>query len=129
MFTVPSEIAGHYSVVGKDLATGTLTATRSFKVTAPTITLTPNHGAPSGSFTVTGTGFSVSSGAIVSFNGVLQTPTTCSSGTFTGTTITTTSGGAFDCTFTVPSLSAGHYPVVGTDMATGFARTKSFTVT
>ncbi|MGC2035746.1 MAG: protease pro-enzyme activation domain-containing protein, partial [Thermoplasmata archaeon] len=128
-FTVPSETKGHYSVVGKDLATSTLTATRSFKVTVPTITLTPNHGTPSGSFTVTGTGFSVSSSATVSFNGVLQTPISCSNGTFGGTSITTTGGGAFVCTFTVPSLSAGHYPVVGTDTATGLASTKSFSVT
>jgi hypothetical protein len=127
-FTVPSEVAGHYSVVGKDLATSTLTATRSFKVAVPTITLAPNHGPVSGTYTVTGTGFSVSSDVSLSFNGMLQTPSSCTTGSFGGTGITTSASGGFRCVFTVPSESAGHYAVVGTDTATGLTSTRTFTV-
>ncbi|MGC2034910.1 MAG: hypothetical protein WA761_05640, partial [Thermoplasmata archaeon] len=134
-FTVPSEIAGHYTVFGVDRATGTQTAARSFKVTVPTITVTPDHGLVSGAdpaiatYTAIGTGFSVSSGATITFNGALQTPSSCSRGTYGGTAITTTGGGAFECTFTVPTSVAGHYPVVGTDTATGLTSTRTFSVT
>jgi hypothetical protein len=134
-FTVPSEIPGHYTILGGDRATGAQTAARSFKVTVPTFTVTPDHGLVSGAdpaiatYTVIGTGFSVSSGATITFNGALQEPTSCSRGNFGGTTIATTGGGAFECTFTVPTSVAGHYPVVGTDTATGLTSDRTFTVT
>jgi hypothetical protein len=128
-FTVPSESAGSHSIVGENTMTNTLTVAKTFRVTVPTITLNPSRGAVGATYTVSGSGFSLSTGLTISFKGVLQTPSSCSTGTFSGTTITTASGtGGFKCTFTVPSESAGSYSIVGKDKATGLTSAQTFTV-
>jgi len=128
-FAVPTVGAGSYPVVGTNLPTGALTATKSFKVTVPKITLSPTKGAVGSTFTVTGSGFSAASGVSVSFGGVVQDPSSCSVGTLEGTLITTNAAGAFACTFTVPTESPGAYSVIGTDTLTGLTSARTFTVT
>ncbi|MFZ0942924.1 MAG: hypothetical protein WAN54_03400, partial [Syntrophobacteraceae bacterium] len=79
---------------------------------------------------MTGSGFSVSSGATVSFDGTLQTPTGGSHCAYSGWTITTDTTGGFVCTFTVPSEPAGAYTVVGNDTAASASTSaQPFTVT
>jgi len=128
-FAVPGVAVGTYSVVGTNTPTGALTAAKSFKVTVPKITLSPTKGPVGSTFMVTGSGFSAASGASVSFGTVLLVPDSCSVGTISGTTITTNGAGAFACTFTVPSETAGSYSVIGTDTMTGRTSTHTFTVT
>lgn len=128
-FTVPNVDRGVYSVVGTNIPTGTLTASKTFKVTVPAIRLSPSEGAVGSTYTITGSGFSADSGVLISFGGVLQSPSACSLGAFSGTTITTNAAGAFTCTYSVPNENAGSYSVVGTDTATGLTSTKTFTVT
>ena len=129
-FAVPSEPKGFYSVVATNSATGTPTVAKTFKVTVPAIELTPHTGLPGSSYTVIGWGFNVRSGATVSFsNGVsfvLQTPTSCSVGTVSGSSITTNATGGFVCTFSVPALGHGEYAVVGTDRSTGAQTAEKF---
>jgi len=130
-FTVPSEIPGAYSVVGTDTATTpTLTSTQTFTV-IPAIAVSPTRGVVGTTYTVTGSGFKSGSGAAtISFNGVLQTPTGGSDCAFTGTAITTDGSGGFVCTFTVPSLNAGPYSVVGEDTATSLqSAAQTYTIT
>jgi hypothetical protein len=96
----------------------------------PAIELSPGQGPVGATFQVGGSGFSGSSGATVTFDGVLQTPSACSEGTFSGTTITTDATGIFVCAFAVPSEIPGSYPVVGEDSATSTpTATEMFTVT
>jgi hypothetical protein len=129
-FSVPTEVAGTYAVVGTDLATGTPSLPENFKVTAPVITILGSPAPVGASYQETSSGFSSSSGATVSFNGALQTPNSCSIGTFTGTAITSDTAGVFRCTFTVPDVTApAAYPVVGTDSATGLTSERMFLVT
>ena len=81
-------------------------------------------------FTLTGSGFTPSSGATVSFNSALQVPTVCTDGTFILTAITTDSSGRFVCTFKVPSEPAGAYSVIATDASTNIlTTTMTFTIT
>ncbi len=127
-FTVPSVSAGAYELLGLDLATGASSAPKTFTVSVPTIVLSPSRGAAGTSFTVSGTGFSVDSAVTVSFDGKLQQPTACSVGTILGSTILTSSTGAFKCTFTVPNAPLGDNPVVAEDLATGTSSApKTFT--
>jgi hypothetical protein len=118
-FAVPSVSAGRYTLVANDFQTD-LDVSTFFWVLSPAITVNPSQGSVGATYTVTGTGFSVSSGAEVVFGGALQTPIGVSGGPciFTGTAITTTALGGFVCTFAVPSLSAGSYNVQGDDFAT-----------
>jgi large repetitive protein len=131
-FAVPAGTPeGTVFIVGTDLTSGN-TATVSFLVTTPTLTLTPDQGPAGATYTVGGSGFSASSGAQVSWNmGVgVQTPSACSEGSFSGSTITTDENGIFVCTFTVPSVAETTYGVTGTDLATGdTSASVPFTVT
>ena len=76
----------------------------TFTVTTVHIGVAPTTGVAGSGYTVTGSGFSVSSSATVSFNGVAQTPTGCTDGSFASTTITTDGTGGFVCTFNVPTI-------------------------
>ena len=129
-FTAPSDAAGGYTIVATGGDGGSDTASATFTITTPTITVSPAKGPSGSTFTVTGAGFSLSSGATVTFNSVLQTPGGCTDGSFSGTTITTDASGDFVCTFTVPTVSAGSYPVEGEDTATSTTTAmQSFLVT
>ena len=124
---VPSGTSGT-SVVAVN--SGGQTATGTFTVTVPAITVSPSQGPVGATYTVAGSGFSVSSGATVSFGGVDQTPTGGLDCSYVGTAITTDGTGAFSCTFAVPSEVAGPYSVVGEDTATSTLTTApTFTVT
>jgi hypothetical protein len=122
--------AATYTVTATGSDSSSDKATTSFKVTTPAITVTPGQGPAGSPYKVVGSGFSLSSSAMVEFDSTPQTPTSCSDGTFSGTTITTDSTGAFTCLFPVPSEGAATYHVVGEDTATGVTTaTKAFTIT
>jgi len=127
-FTVPSIASGPYAVVlsGNDVGTVPAdTASATFTVTTPTITLSPNQGLIGTSVTVAGSGFSVSTAiGTMTFNGATPSVQTC-------TTKTTSATGTFTCTFTVPSIASGPYAVVlsGNDVGTVPADTASATFT
>jgi len=126
-FAVPSGTSGT-TVEATDI--GGATAVTSFTVTTPSVSVSPAQGPVGASFSVTGSGFTVSSGATVSFNAALLTPSACSDGTFVGSTITTDATGGFVCSFTVPNVSPGSYSVVGEDLATSTVTSaESFDVT
>ena len=129
-FTVPTEAADPYSIMGTDVETGNVTNMVTFTVTSLAIQVAPTQGSVESTFTVTATGFTVSSGATLAFGGLDQPPTACSQGTFSSTAITTNSGGGFICTFSVPSEPPANYAVVAEDTATlGHSNSVTFTVT
>jgi hypothetical protein len=117
-FAVPSGASGT-TVRATDV--GGQTATGSFSVTTPAITVTPQHGPVGASVTVSGTGFSVSTPlkSLVFDNVVISS---CTSGS-----LTTTPAGTFSCTFAVPSGTSGT-TVTATDVGGQYA-SKSFTLT
>jgi hypothetical protein len=127
--------AGSLAGVGTMLATdasGGQTASAPFTVTAWTISpLSVTSGIIGTSVTVTGTGFAVSSGVVLTFGNIAITPASCSGGsTFSGTTITTTAAGAFTCVVAIPAGSlAGLGTMTATDASGGQTATASFTVT
>ncbi len=110
-------------VVVSDAASGVVVTSATFKVTTPSITLNPAGGAPGSAVSVTGAGFSVST-AIGVFTYQGSAPATqC-------TAQTTSSTGAFSCSFTVPlSSAAGADSVVasGSDVGTVSADSASAT--
>ena len=129
-FVVPSGSPGDNDVVATDVFTDTTSNSELFVVTVPTIVVTPSQGPIGGDFSVTGTGFTVSSTATVSFSGVLQSPEDCSVGSSSGSSITTNATGTFVCTFDVPTEGPSSYPVVATDLTTSTpSNTVTFTVT
>ena len=111
---------GHYNIVGTDSASSDTSNTVSFTV-IPLIQVTPTQGPVGSIYQVTGSGFTDSSSATLTFGGTLQTPSSCSAGTFTGVTITTTASGGFVCTFPVHSESAGNYAIIGKDSSSGLS--------
>jgi hypothetical protein len=129
-FLVPSAAPGPYDVVATDLTTSTTSNSEPFEVTVPTIALSPGQGPIGGDFSVTGSGFTVSSTANFAFSSVVLTPDDCSVGSASGTSITTNGTGDFVCTFDVPTEGPSSYPVVATDLATSTASNSvTFTVT
>ena len=108
---------------------GGQSAFATFEVTTPAILVTPAQGPVGATYSVSGSGFTVSAGATVAFNGVSQTPTGCSDGSFLGTAITTDAGGNFACSFVVPGGTPGSASVDATDGTTGAVAAGSFTVT
>jgi hypothetical protein len=117
--TITSTTPASYTVNATGADGAFDSATASFGITVPTISVTPISESSGSPYTVGGSGFSVSSPVTVSFNGVAQTPTSCGIGTFSGTTITTDSQGRFACNFDVPNVGAGSYNIMGSDVATG----------
>jgi hypothetical protein len=129
-FDAPSDLPGMYSVVATDVTTTATSNSITFVVTVPAITLSPGQGPVGALFGVAGSGFSVNSGAAVTFSGSSLSPTSCSSGTFVGTAITTTDSGTFACTFSVPAEGPANFNVGANDVATSTpTSTISFTVT
>src|SRR5208337_5137666 len=129
-FTVPSVTGGTYTVVVSGSNVGTVpadSATATFKVITPAITLSPTQGPIGTTVTVSGTGFSVNTKiGIISIAGGTITTQTC-------TAQTTSATGTFTCTFTVPTVTAGAHAVTvsGSDIGTMPAdtATATFTVT
>ena len=95
-----------------------------FTVTVPTISVSPSGGAPGATYVVSGTGFSVDESVTLAFGSLGdQTPSICSVGTFSSTTITTTGTGgsppgAFTCSFSVPehAVLGTYYSIQATDV-------------
>ena len=119
-FTVPSGVSGT-TVTATDV--GGQTASGTFTVTTPAITVTPAQGPIGATVTVAGTGFSVST-ALTSlvFDTKTITAASCTSGS-----LTTGATGAFSCTFVVPAGVSGT-TVTATDVG-GQTATGTFTVT
>ncbi len=116
-FAVPSGTSGT-AVIAADV--GTFYASGTFTVTTPSITVKPKQGPIGAPVTVKGSGFSVSSAVDLVFDGV-------SIAGCTGGSLTTGAGGAFSCTFAVPSGTSGT-SVTATDVGGAVASGK-FTVT
>ena len=96
----------------------------------PVISVSPTQGPIGATYTVTGSGFGISSDATVSFAGANQTPTACSAGTFAGTVVTANGTGGFRCAFEVPREDPGSYSVLGEDRASStLTAVQAFTVT
>ena len=100
-FTVPSVTAGTNTVTATDASSNTASA--SYNVLSPKITLTPVKGATGKVVTVSGTGFFGSSVITISYDGEEQNTTTSSS------------TGNFSATFTVPPSIADSNTVSATD--------------
>ncbi|MGA8091144.1 MAG: hypothetical protein WB984_01415, partial [Thermoplasmata archaeon] len=135
-FTCPATMitgtasATPYTVTATQSGGGGVTGTASFTITTPTITMAPAQGPVGATYTVTGTGFSVSSVANILFNSARQTPVSCSDGTFVGPVVTTDAAGDFACTFAVPAGSPATDNVVAEDYATNTpSNVLPFTVT
>ena len=98
-FTVPSGTSG---TTVKVTDVGGQTATGSFAVTIPAITVSPKQGPVGATVTVSGVRFSVSSTVGLVFDGI--TITSCSGG---GSLTAAVGAASFSCTFTVPSGTSG----------------------
>jgi hypothetical protein len=115
-FSMPESTAGphDYKVTGSKSG---ISAWGELSI-VPSVTLSPTQGASGASVTATAKGFAGSSTIRFAWNQSTSTQgtTLCST--------TTTSRGNATCTFTVPSSSAGAYPVVATttDGTTGSAQ-------
>lgn len=115
-FTVPSGTSGT-EVTASDSGGGSASAT--FAVTTPAISLSSASGAAGSTVTISGTGFSTSSPLTLTFDGV--SVRSCSSGS-----LTTSSSGTFSCTITVPSGTSGSTVTVSDGC--GVSASGSFTV-
>lgn len=99
--------------------------------TTATITLNPTTHAAASAVVVqiTGAGFSASSKVLLSYNGVVFTPASCTTGTLGGTNVvTTTAGGAFVCTWNLGAAPGftGTYPFTANDLTSGQSATAYF---
>jgi hypothetical protein len=115
-FQVPSDVQGSHTVTGTDASTNSAAATFSV---VPSISLSAASGAVGSSLTVSGTGFAGSSSITDTFD---TATVTCMQGS-----ITTSSAGAFTCTFTVPPAVIGAHTVAAKDASSNSA-SASFTV-
>ncbi len=123
VFTIPyGSPAGAGSLLATDSTSGQ-TASAAFSVTAWTLSVSPGSGAhgTATAVTITGVGFAVSSTVQLYYNGAIIIPSSCSSGTITGTnTIVTTAAGGLVCSYTVPTqASAGTYMFQAIDLTSG----------
>jgi hypothetical protein len=126
-FGVPSSTSGAKTVVASGNDVGTVagdTASATFTVTTPAITLSPAQGPKGVTVTVTGSGFTQNTPInTFTFGG---TPP----GTQSCTSQTTTPTGAFTCTFVVPPNTAGGYTAVATGSDGGSdTASATFTIT
>jgi hypothetical protein len=116
-FTVPTGTSG---TVVRATDVGGRTASSTFRVTHPSISVTPHSGVVGSTVTVRGSGFSVRRTVGLVFDNVAIS--SCTSGS-----LTTAVNGTFSCSFLVPSGTAGT-TVTATDVGGQYA-TQSFTVT
>jgi len=122
-FVVPNGTApGVASILANDSASGQVASYTSFTVSVWSITISVTsftHGTAQAE-TITGVGFDAISFVSIQFNGVVVTPTGCTSGTYSGNTITATGSGGFICTYTIAStVGAGVYPFTAIDSVSG----------
>ncbi len=108
----------------------TSSASPSVSVALPAISLETGQGPVGATFSIDGTGFSSAAAVTFEFGTTAIVASTCSVGSLSSSGLLTASDGDFDCTFSVPSVSAGSYPLVGTNAATSTATSAiSFLVT
>ncbi len=101
-------------------------------VTYPTLSLTPDQDPFVNPVAATGAGFSASNSVALTLNGATLTLTGCSSGTLgsPATSVTTTTSGGFDCTFSIPSgLASGTYSVFASGLSSGQTATALLLIT
>ncbi len=121
-FAVPTGYASTSpTITATDVSSG-LTATTSFTVTTPGITVSPTSGAMGISVTVSGTGFSVSSAVTLKFGTTAEA--TCTTGS-----LTTSATGTFSCAFAVPSKNWGTSQTITATDPGGQTATTTFSVT
>jgi hypothetical protein len=120
-FTVPAGAAGGVNTLsGIDFTSGGI-GTASFTVTTPSISASPSQGPKGLAYTVSGSGFTISSTATVKVG---------SAGPLAGCTAATTASGTFSCGFTVlANMTVGGNTITATDVTTGLTATTSFTRT
>ncbi len=130
------------TAIATDSTTGQVATSSSFTVTAWAITTSPTtlaHGTAQKVY-VNGTGFAVSSLLSLALNGTLlasgtwtftcATTGAYSGSSLSGSTITTTSGGAFSCSFTMPkAAAAGIYSFTASDYTSGQVASVTFSRT
>jgi hypothetical protein len=90
----------------------------------PAISASALQGPTGASYSVDGSGFSVSAVASVTFDGSLQVPQDCSVGSYSSTAIFTNASGAFSCSFVVPTEAGGAYSILAEDEGTHTATTE-----
>jgi type IV pilin len=132
-WTIPSTaVLTSYVVSASATVAGVGGVTGTMSFTPALVTVSPTSGLVGSSVTATGSAFSSVSGSTIalSLGGVAITPTSCSSGTLVGSTITPTGAGGFVCAFAVPKGSpAGVTSVVAADAYSGQNDTTPYTVT
>ena len=106
-FQVPGTPSGPVTVVAGD---GTNSATGSYSVEAPGLTVAPGSGVVGTSVTATGSGFAASALLTLEFGSATIAASSCTTGS-----LTTDAGGALDCTFDVPVMGAGPLTVSAAD--------------
>ncbi len=111
-FTVPSGTLGT-TVTATDLATAApptypASATATFTVTSPSITVSPKKGAVGATVKVSGKGFSVDSEISLLLEGVEIT--SCSTGS-----LSTSGSGAYSCSFAIPDVPTGTVEIEAVD--------------
>ena len=104
-FTIPALVAGSYSVVANDSVNQNSTI---FTILAPSTTLVPSAGLVASTTDITGIGFSAGKTIVLTFGS--DRISTCSAGT-----LVVNSSGGLNCSFEVPALPHGSYPVVAND--------------
>ncbi len=119
-FVVPASAAGIHTVQATDASSNT--ASTTFTVTAPAITISPTSSPAGTQVTVSGSGFAPSSTVTITYDG--------STVTTSPITVTTTASGAIPSgvTFVVPASAAGIHTVQATDASSNTAST-TFLVT
>jgi hypothetical protein len=130
-WTVPlSSAPASFLVYANATVAGVGTVSGVLAFTTPSLSLSAASGLVGSAITATGAAFVASTGVTLAIGGVAITPTSCSSGTLSGSTVTTTTSGGFVCVFNVPAGSpAGATVVVASDGTTGQNDTFVFTVT
>ncbi len=130
-WTVPLASApASFLVYANATVTGVGTVSGVTAFTTPSLTLSAASGLVGSAITATGAAFVASTGVTMTIGGVAITPTSCSSGTLSASTVTTTTSGGFVCAFNVPAGSPpGATVVIASDGTTGQNDTFVFTVT
>jgi hypothetical protein len=107
------------------------TATATFTVTSPTLTLSILGGPVNTQLVATGAGFTYGGAVTITFGAIsVASYSSCTVGSATGGTITSSASGAFACTFAVPATApVGADTVTATDGNSGATATATFTVT
>jgi hypothetical protein len=129
-WTVFDYIGDYDTLTVWDPSTLTVVASATFTETTPEVVATPAWGGEGAPVTISGTGFSLGGTVMIGLGLLFPIPayTGCSVGTETGSTITATASGSFQCSFAVPG-GVGPDPVqlFATDLLTGDGVPGTFT--